>query len=62
MALLECIFKAGSMDVAVVVIETRVESNRLFAEVAEGFSDRPDARAVRVLAGLGTRTELRSWG
>ena len=42
MLLLDCIFKTGSVDVPVIVIEARVESNGLFAEAADGFGDHSD--------------------
>lgn len=42
MLVLDCIFKTGGVDVPVVVIEARVESNGLVAEAADGFGDHSD--------------------
>lgn len=49
------------MNVTVIVIEALVESDRLFAEAADCFGDRAYVGAVRVLAGVGTRTEFCTW-
>ena len=49
------------MNVPVIVIETCVESNGGVAEAAEALADQSRACAIRVLAGVGTRSELRAW-
>jgi hypothetical protein len=42
MLVLDCIFKTGGVDVPVIVIEARVESNRVIAEAADCFGDYSD--------------------
>ena len=49
------------MNVAIIVIETFIEADRLIAKAADRFGNRAYACAVSVLAGGGARTELRAW-
>lgn len=49
------------MNVTVIVVETFVESNGGVAEAADTLGNQSCACAVRVLAGVGTRSELRAW-
>ena len=50
------------MNVAVIIVETPVESNRVCAKAAECFGNDACAFTIRVLAEFGTRTELSTWG
>ena len=55
------IFQAGGVNVAVIVVETSVETNRVNAEAADRVGDHACGGAVRVLAGGGTGAELGTW-
>jgi len=50
------------MNVAVIIVETPVESDRVCAKAAECFGNDACAFTIRVLAQVGTRTELSAWG
>jgi hypothetical protein len=59
--LFDRIFKAGGMDVTVIIVETPVETDRVCAEAAQFFGNNACAFTVRVMAEVGTRTELATW-
>lgn len=50
------------MNVAVIIVETPVESDRVCAKAAECFGNDACVFTIRVLAEFGTRTELSTWG
>ena len=49
------------MNVAVIIVETPVESDRVCTKGAECFGNDACAFTIRVLTEFGTRTELSTW-